>query len=255
MGRSKKQPSEVAGESRGAALLSAVERIVESPERIRTRVDQAFEHVRASLPEDAPPDGIQKLVDKRLISEFSNRTAIAGGASALPALIPGVGSLATLVGGSLVDMTLCLKYEVELVLALAAARGYRIEDPRERQLAYLLAAAETYEASSGQNVLVDLVKTEVDAIWRYTPRQIAKVVGALFVKLALLYAGKSLARAIPFVGVVVSGVANKALTERVGQGVVRALDGRKRAEVAKAAAAVKATPPPRSAPQRKKKVG
>lgn len=220
----------------GAALLKAVERIVDSPAKIRARVTEILESTRASLPDDATDDQVLGAVERELVSHYSNRTAIAGGAAALPGLVPGLGSLTAVLGGGLLDMTFCLKYEVEMVLALAAARGYDIEDARERKLAYLLAAAHTYEASGGKNPLPDLVKTELDAIWRYTPRQLGKLVGALFVKLAIQLAGKGLARAIPFIGVVVSSAANKTLTARVGKSIIAAFDKRAAARKPEAAA-------------------
>jgi len=228
---------------KGAALLKAVERIVDAPAKIRLRVDEVTEKIRASLPDDATAAQIRGSVERDLISHYSNRTAIAGGAAALPGLVPGLGSLAAVLGGGLVDMTFCLKFEVEMVLALASARGYDIEDKRERQLAYLLAAAHTYEASGGRNPLPDLVKTEIDAVWHYTPRQLGKLVAALFVKLAILFAGKSLTRAIPFIGVVVSSAANKTLTSRVGKSIVKALDGRAAAHSKTAAKAEPAKKP------------
>jgi hypothetical protein len=213
-------------EGKGQALLTAVERIVDSPKQIRALVSQELHAAREGLPGDANDEQIRKTAEDRLISAYSNKTALAGGAAALPAVIPGIGSLASVLGGSLIDMTLCLKYEVEMVLALAAARGYSIEDPRERQLAYLLAAAHTYEASSGKNPLADVLKVEADAIWNFTPRQLGKIVATLFVKLALLQAGKGLARAVPLVGILVSSATNKTLTRRVGKAVVVALDKR-----------------------------
>ncbi|MBI5545427.1 MAG: hypothetical protein HY901_16195, partial [Deltaproteobacteria bacterium] len=45
-------------------------------------------------------------------------------------------------------------------------------------------------------------------------------------------AGKGLARAIPFIGIVISGAANKTLTSRVGKSVLKALDGRAAAKKA-----------------------
>jgi len=225
----------------GRSLLKAVERIVDSPTKIRRRIDEALDRARRLLPGDATPEQIRTIVERDLVSSYSNRTAIAGGAAALPGVVPGVGSLAALVGGGLIDMTLCLKFEVEMVLALAAARGYRIEDPRERRLAYLLAAAHTFEASGG--TLPDLLKAEIDAIWHYTPRQLSKLVAALFVRLALILAGKGLVRAIPLVGVVVSSAANKTLTARVGKQVIRSLDRRAKRPAPKQTAAAVAPAP------------
>jgi hypothetical protein len=245
--------AEETSSKQGEALLKAVERIVDAPAKIQAKVEEAMAEARAALPDDAPKDLVRQTVERKLVSSYSNRTALAGGAAALPALLPGLGSLAAVLGGGLVDMTLCLKFEVELVLALAAARGYDIEDKRERQLAYLLAAAHTYEASGGRNPLPDLIKTEIDAIWHYTPRQLGKLVAALFVKLALMFAGKGLTRAIPLVGLVVSSAANKALTARVGKSVVKALDQRAKARAASAAKDEPEKPAkaPKKAPKKK----
>jgi hypothetical protein len=221
----------------GAALLKAVERIVEAPAQIRAKVAAAERRARGALPDDATEAQVRASLERALISQYSNKTALAGGAAALPSILPGVGTLASALGGGVLDMTLCLKFEIEMVLALTSSRGYDIEDPRERQLAYLLAAAHTYEASGGRTgALADLVKTEADAIWHYTPRQLGKLVSAAFVKLALQLAGRGLARAIPLVGVVVSTAANKTLTGRVGRAVVRALDERESRRSKKAAA-------------------
>lgn len=228
---------------RGQALLKAIERIVEPPASIRARVEAALEQARRSLPDDATPEQVRAGVESELIAGFSTRTAIAGGIAALPGLVPGVGSLAALAGGGLADMTLCLKLEVEMVLALAAARGYDIEDPRERRLAYLLAAAHTYEASGG--TLTDLIKAELDAIGRYAPRQMSKLLASVFVRLALKLAGRQMTRAIPFVGVVVSSVANKTLTRKVGQSALRSFDARARR------AAMKQTPAKSTRPARR----
>ncbi len=222
---------------KGKALLSAVERLVEKPEVIRASAEERIAQARASLPRGASEAEVRRAAERRIVADYSNRTAFAGGAAALPALIPGLGSLAALVGGGLADMTFCLKYEVEMALSLAAIRGYDIEDARERQLAYLLIAAHTYEASSGKSALADLVKAEWDAVFNYTPRQLGKLIGALFVRLAILFAGKGLTRALPLVGVIVNSAANKALTRRVGTSVIAALDRREALRGAKKNAA------------------
>jgi hypothetical protein len=231
------------GKNHGEALLRAVERIVDSPSKIRAKAEAAEHEICSSLPKDASPAQRREVLERRLISEYSNKTALAGGAAALPSLVPGLGTLASALGGGILDMTACLKLEVELALALASARGYDIEDPRERQLAYLLAAVHGSEASAVGSALADLVKAEADAIWHYTPRQLGKLVSAAFVRLAIQLAGRGLTRAIPIVGVVVSSAANKALTARVGREVIKALDERERR-----AGGVEA-PPPRRRPR------
>ncbi len=209
-------------------LLMAVERIVESPAAIERQVEAIVQEVRHKLPEDAAGAQIRALAEQKIIARYANRAAMAGGAASLPALIPGIGTMAAFVGGGLADMTLCLKYEVEMMLALSSLHGFDIRDPRERQLAYLLAASHTYASTPGGAPIADFLKIELDAIWHYTPRQLGKIVAGLFVKLAVLYSGKGFVRAVPLVGLLVSGGLNKALAHRLGKSAVAAFARRPR---------------------------
>ncbi|MDR0965595.1 MAG: hypothetical protein LBM75_03660 [Myxococcales bacterium] len=211
-------------EASGAQLLRAVERILDTPDQIELQVEESIQEIRQKLPSDVPGIQIRALAEKKLIARYANRAALAGGAASLPAIIPGIGTATAFVGGGLVDMTFCLKYEIEMVLSLASLRGFDIHDPRERQLAYYLAAAHTYESTPGSVPIADFLKIEVDAVWHYTPRQLGKIVAILFVKLAILFSGKGLLRAVPLMGALVSGGVNKALAHKLGNSVVKMLD-------------------------------
>lgn len=191
-------------------LLTALERIIASPEEIIAQVHKLKEQVGDDIDKVAP----------RVIAYYSNRAALGGGATALPAMLPGIGTVTTFLAGPLADMVLLLKWETEMCLALSAARGYDIHDPRERQLAFLLAAVSTAAVAKRNNVVLDATVVSSAAIWNYTPRRIGKalitsmaVVGALLIartpQRALL--------AIPFLGVGVGAVVNKWLTGRIGR--------------------------------------
>lgn len=236
----------------GTNLLKAVERIVASPDEIERQTESIVQEVRDKLPTDATGAQIRALAEQKIVAHHANRAALAGGASSLPALIPGVGTMAAFVGGGLVDMTMCLKYEIEMVLALSSLHGFDIRDPRERQLAYLLAASHTYASTPGSVPIADFLKIELDAIWHYTPRQLGKLVTTLFIKLALVYSGKGLIRAVPFVGLIVSGGVNKALTHRLGTSVIEAF-GRRPEPRAKGTEDAAASAKPKSPKKRARK--
>lgn len=210
-------------EAEGQKLLHAVERIIEDPDGIIALVERLKS--RSSFTD---VDLVREEVGRQVVTVYSNRSALSGGATALPALVPGMGTLATLAGSSLLDMGLMLKFEVEMVLALSHLYGFDIRDEKERQVAFLLASVSTYDARSGRNFFLDLAEAQSTAIWNYAPRELGKLLATAFTRLALMTAGRSLAKAVPIVGVVIGTGANKILTHKVGVRCQRELERRRR---------------------------
>ena len=209
-------------------ICRAVERIIASPDQIEALTRSITEVIRQSLPGDTSEELIRDSAEQKVISHYANRVAIIGGLTTLPAIFPGVGSVIALTGGALTDMTMCLKYEVEMILALLSLNGFDIHDPRERQLACLLAASHTYESTPGQGPIADLIKINADAIWNYSPREICKAMLAFSAGLALAYSGRTFTRAVPLVGQIASGSINKVLAYRLGKTALKAIKKRAR---------------------------
>lgn len=201
----------------GQRLVSAVERMLEPSEAIIALVLQIGRESGACFVEQS----------RRIISHYSNRSALVGGSLALPGLVPGAGTLVAAVGTTLADMALVLKFEVEMCLALSCLHGYDIRRPEERQLAFLLAAVKTHEVESGRNILLDIGAVSSSAFWSYAPREVSKMLLRVCGAIALAYAARSLTkavlRAIPLVGVGVGAGLNKVLTTRVGEQAHREL--------------------------------
>lgn len=197
--------------SQAQTLIDSVERILESPEVIAAYVDRVK---AAGLTSDT-------AVASRIIERYSNRSAVYGGATALPGLLPGGGTLLVAAAGALADVTLVLKTEVEMCMALSYARGYDIRKREERQLAFLLASIKTHEASTGRNVLLDAGEISFTAVARYGSREIGKVLlkvlGIFLLAYGAQVVGRSILRAIPLIGIGVSAGVNKVLTTRVGE--------------------------------------
>lgn len=211
----------------GRRLLSAVERLIDDPESLVAYVEALEEDTVAD--EGAPREVIRRTIATRIISTYSNRSAFAGAATALPAIVPGGGTMIAVLGGSLADMALMLRHEVEMAMCLTYLYGHDIREERERWLAFLIASVSTYRAKSGRNYFLDLAEAELEAIARYTPRQLSKLVLTVMGKLALLALSRGLVKALPLVGVAVSASANKMLTESVGWRCVEALWRREKA--------------------------
>lgn len=208
---------EAEDQSQGRKLLSAVERILSDTDSLIALAEQHLRRAREDKREAA----------EEVVRSFSNRAAVAGGLAAAPALIPGAGTLVAALGGALADMGFLLKYEVEMALVLSYLHGFDIRKDEERQLAFLLASVSTYDAKSGENVLMDLAKAEGVAIWKYAPREVSKHLVSVMTKIALLQLSKGLVRALPLVGIVVGSSMNKVLTTRVGERCLRDLQKRR----------------------------
>ena len=206
-------------------ILTAVERILASSQSIRSTVEDA----RARAKEKhllQKIDTVRELTAHEVARHYSNRTAIAGGVVGLPGLILGVGSIAVSIGGGLAELTYLLKCEVEMTLALSHLYGFDIDDPRERQLAFLMASVGTYDAT-GRNFFVDVMKVEGTAIWNYVPRKVGKFVVEVVAVMVAMYWWRGLIKALPVVGVGIGIGMNKVLTQRVGARVTRDLRTRR----------------------------
>jgi len=145
-------------------------------------------------------------------------------------MIPGFGTLVAVTGGALADMSLVLKYETELAMALTHLYGFDIRSERGRRIALALASVSTYDEKSGEDLLVDIAETEVTAIWNYGGRQLSKLLLTVMARLALIQLGKSALRAVPFAGMAVGASVNRILTKGVGDRLVAQLEVRRSEE-------------------------
>jgi len=214
-------------EERGKKLLTAVERILADNVTIKALVREAQDKALAALGEETSKKELRRAAAKEIIKTYSNRAAVAGGASGLPALIPGIGSIALAIGGGLAELTALLKFEVEMALALTHLHGFDIDEPRERQLAFLLASVGTYDAA-GKNFFVDVAKVEGAAIWNYGPRRLGRMVVTALTMVAAVYLWRGLLKMVPLVGIAVGTSMNKVLTQRVGERCKKDLELRRK---------------------------
>jgi hypothetical protein len=216
--------NEVEDQNQGSKLLSVVERIIaDTDSLIGMSKEQLKRAQQLKLSDEA---ATVAAAAGEVVRHFSNRTAITGGLAAVPALFPGVGTLVAAAGGTLADMGMMLKYEVEMALVLSHLHGFDITQNKERQLAFLLASVSTYNAKSGRNFFVDVAHAEGIAIWKYAPREVSKMLVSVFSKIALLQLSKGLLRALPLVGIAVGSSMNKVLTTRVGERCISELKTR-----------------------------
>lgn len=208
--------------ARGERVLTAVERLVDDHGALSARV----EALRASVDvPEADPDH-REAVAARIIDSYSMRSAISGGLTALPAAVPGAGTGVALVTGSLVDMTVMLKLEVEMALCLTHLYGFDLSDERERWLAYVIVGVRTCEAEGGKNYFSDLLEAQLDALPLYTPRQMFKLAATVVGQRAVRTLAGRWSRALPLVGVVIGAATNRVMMTKVGWSCVDTLERR-----------------------------
>lgn len=211
---------------RGERLLSAVERVVEDCDELIAHV----ETLKSAASVVGDEDDLREHLAHQIIHGYSTRSAIAGGVTSLPALLPGAGSAVALFGGLLADMTYMLKHDVEMILCLSYLYGYDIRDEKERWLAYVLAGIRTYEVQARRNYFADLFDLQLDALPKYTPRELFKLAASILGRVALVSVSRGFVKTLPLVGIAVSASTNKFMTWSVGWWCVEALERRRNAE-------------------------
>lgn len=204
-------------------MIAAIERMLASDEEILGVVASAKNRTTS-----------KSEAAWHLARRYARTSALAGGAAAAPSLMPGWGTLISL-GTMAGEMVFLLKTEVEMCLALVSLYGMDLRNEYHRNVAFLLAATTTHEATTGRPLVVDLADAGLEAVVSYSPRELGKVVLSLFgklgVHLAAQRAGLSVARALPLVSVGVGAGVNYGLTRRVGRLVITALETREGAGV------------------------
>ncbi|MEL4273931.1 EcsC family protein [Shewanella xiamenensis] len=197
------------------ALLKAVDLVIANPADIRDEALQLVDKFKKFHPNRSAEE-IDKLAVDKIISNYSYYTAFLGGTTAVAGVIPGLGT-ALAVGGAATDAILCMKYQIEMTMAIATVYGHNILKEESKRFCYIIAglgaiseAAKKRGAEIGKKAFLKLVQANLKGATLQAVKEIFKQVGITFTK-------RSLERAIPFgVGVVIGVAANKALTLYIG---------------------------------------
>jgi hypothetical protein len=192
-------------------------------ERRGPAVARAAERLRAEHPGRSPSE-----ISRHAISQTSKRVAGTGAVSALPAVIPGFGTVAE-VGAAVGDASLLTVAQTELVLLVAHLHGRPVADVEARKLDVLLAmGVEAGVVDLRRNGVVRVMgRTHRDGeladeagarLARPISRRLAAVVVA---KIARRRAYVLLGREVPIVGIGIAAGYNLWSTRRVGHAAHR----------------------------------
>ena len=199
------------------ALLRAIEVILAKPEDIKQETLNLYKKYQGEYSHTKTDTEIRELVAKKIISNYSYFTAFIGGASGLAGFIPGLGTVLATFGGATADAALSMKYQIEMVMALAVVYGHDIEKEEEQRLCLIVAGLGAVNEAAKQGGKVAGTKAFVSMTQQYLKGATLTAVKEIFKKVGVTFTRKAVEKAIPFgVGIVIGATANKGLTLYVG---------------------------------------
>lgn len=198
-------------------LLKAIELILAKPEHIRGEAQSLLEKYRKRYKSDRTDDDIRELTADKIISNYSYYAAFSGGATALAGVVPGLGTAIAAFGGATADTALCMKFQIEMVMAIATVYDHDIRNEDERRLCFIIAALGTINSAAKEGAKQIGAKAFVAMARQYLKGATLAAVKELFKRVGITFTRKALEKAAPFgAGVVISFSANKGLTWYVG---------------------------------------
>jgi hypothetical protein len=198
-------------------VLQAIEIILADPADIKKETLKLYGKYESSYGTSKSDTELQRMVVKKIISNYSYYTAFVGGATGLTGIVPGLGTVLAATGGAVADTALTMKYQIEMVMALAVVYGHDIENEEEQRLCMIVAGLGAINEATKQSGKAVGSKAFVSIVHQYLRGSTLVAVKQVFKKVGITFTRKGLEKAIPFgVGVVIGGAANKGLTLYVG---------------------------------------
>lgn len=203
-------------------LLETVGFILAKPENIKKETDALLEKYRKRYKNDRDEEDIKELVANKVINNYSYMTAFTGGTTALTGIVPGIGTVAAVAGGATADIALCMKFQVEMVMALAHIYDHDILAEEERRLCFIIAGLGAINQATQKGAKEVGSKAFTKMVQKYLQGSTLLAVKEIFKRVGITFSRKGLEKAIPFgVGVVIGFTVNKTLTWFIG---IRARD-------------------------------
>lgn len=160
---------------------------------------------------------IRRKAANKIISNYSYCSAFTGGATSLAGIVPGIGTAIAALGGVSADVVLSMKFQIDMVMAIAAVYGHDIEEEYVQQTSFLVAGIGklNFAVDEGKRIGAKAFANIMNQYLKKGSQQAAKEITK---KLGIQVSGKALQKAIPFgVGVIIGFTANKTLTWYIGR--------------------------------------
>lgn len=178
--------------------------------------------------EAVSPEAKRRIAAK-LIRRYAALAAASGAVTALPGVVPGVGTAVSVVGGGVADMAASLKIQIDLSMCLVElysdGAGDRVmADEDKKHLAFVLALGGSLEQMISRSAKPAIMKMAEKLVVKYLSGATLISVKELFRRFAITFTQRAAAKAVPAgVGVAFAGSANYAMTVVVGKVAVAIL--------------------------------
>ena len=199
------------------ALLKALELIVASPEAIKKETDKLILKFNTKYSGRKTENEIQKLIAKKIISNYSYYCAYSGGATSLTGIVPGIGTITSAVGGASADIVLCMKFQIEMIMSLAHLHKHEIETEEGKRLCFLIAGLGAINKATQKGGQEIGSKAFIKMLKQYLKGSTLTAVKEVFKKVGITFTRKSLEKSIPFgIGCALSISINKGIALYAG---------------------------------------
>lgn len=198
-------------------LLNAVEFVLAKPEDIKRQTDAILNKYRKRYRSERDEEDVKEMVANKVIKNYSYMTAFSGGATALAGVIPGLGTVVSVTGGAAADIALCMKFQVEMVMALAHVYEHDILAEEERRLCFIIAGLGAINQATQKGAKEVGSKAFTKMVQQYLKGSSLVAVKEIFKRVGVTFTRKGLEKAVPFgVGAVIGFTVNKTLTWFIG---------------------------------------
>lgn len=215
------QMSENEVQAKGDFLLTAIRKAAIAPEEVQRIVHTMKKNYRAQHPAITDKK-LQDAVAKSIVDKYTWLASISGGATALPSVIPGVGTVLAVGGGATADIVICMKLQVDMCMCLAQNYDYDITSADGQNLAFLIAGCGALGQSAAKGTSNIASKAGVKMIHQYLKGAVLQTIKEIFKKVGITFTRKALEKAIPFgIGVLVGAGANYALSLYIGKQAIK----------------------------------
>jgi hypothetical protein len=205
-------------------LQKAVEAIAITPDAAAQLVDGYRASFEAKFKRKPSETTDKRKISSKVISRYSKLSAAAGAVTAIPSVIPGIGTAVAVLGGGAADLAIGLKLQIDMCMCLVEVWETELSGEDKKHLAFVLALAGSVEQLVTQGGKEAVEKIAAKLIYQYLKGPALITIKQLFKKASITFTQKAVAKAVPAgVGVAISGSANYILTRVVGRVAVAIL--------------------------------
>lgn len=144
-----------------------------------------------------------------IIARKSRLCAASGAVTALPAAVPVVGTLVTLVGGTALDMAAVGYFTAEMILEMSAVYGRDLNLPRVSREALWVMASAIGADTAGKTIGKSAMQQMNNPFFTRLLREVLLSMGIRVTQ-------RSVLKVIPFLGAIISGSVNYFVCRKIG---------------------------------------